>query len=351
MSGGSGSAVYQVGVHLEARDGVSGILANISKNVLGLHGSVEHLQKGFSKLNVGVIGAGFMAAGMGLGKILETFEHAGEHLVHAKVMFESALPAATRSADMAKISASAWKEAGTNLQTTVSGNVEALHDLFNVLQSVPHATELLPAFNKLANVFNSTSESVGEANNGRNIASAIRAFELSGRTTLESITAIAEQFGKTTVALRGRVTGGSLLTQMSNAGDARYGWSDDFIGKTLPAIIANGLSNRTGSALYAANSNLYGGVSSSLMQGVFQEKYGLHRRSDELLDDQGHFKGFKVGSMWEAQTWRKDPLQWANDFRKHLQSTGVNVDDLRTMQNVIGEIGRGNKGLKSSTLR
>lgn len=338
-----------VAIHLTATNGVSSILGVIAKDVLGVHGNVEKLQGSLSKLKVALFGVGSAMAGIALFKGLEKFEAAGEKLVHVKTVFEAALPAQERMASMALITASAWKEAGTNMQSNIVENVEALHDLYNVTQSVGHATELLSGFNILKNAYASVkdTESVGHSADGRNVASAVRAFELTGRNTAEAISKVAEEFTRTTVALRGRVAGTALLTQISNAGDSRYGWTDDFLSHVLPAMIATGLQNRTGSALNAGSNNLYGGVSSSVLQMQNQIKWGLHSDSDWM--DPAHKKpGFNVGTMWKANDFRENPLTWANEYREMLKTQkGVDVNNPKTMQDIIGEIGRGNKLLKA----
>ncbi len=342
--------IYDLAVRLSMQDGVSKVIGLLSSEVPVLGKHFEKLEQAALRTKVAIGGVGSILAGAALFKGLEHFEKAGEELVHVKTMFEAALPAADRIAGMAQVTAAAYAEAGKNMQSTIAGNVEAMHDLYNVTQSIDHATKLLPTYNSLANAFASVKnqESIGEAGTSRNIASAIRAFELTGRNTEEALAKASDAYVNTTIALGAKaITGGQLLTQISNSGDARYGWSDDFLTKILPAMIATGLQNRAGSALYAGSTNLYGGVSSSLMQGKFQEKWGLHSEADELIDN-GKFRGFKVGSIWGADVLRENPLAWANAYREKLHDEfGVNVQNAKQMADIIGEIARGNKGLKS----
>jgi hypothetical protein len=152
-------------------------------------------------------------------------------------------------------------------------------------------------------------------------------------------------FAATEIALRGRVTGGNLQTQVRSAGDARYGWDDAFALQTLPAMIATGGGNRIGFALYQANNNLAGGVMSGQLQGQGQEKWACIRRRTSCSTKRGFGRGSR---STQSDTLRKNPLTRANDYREKLKGMGVDVDDPAQMQQVIGEIGRGNKGLKTS---
>ena len=347
--------VFDIAARISMVDGASQVIGALMREVPKLGKHFEDLEKkahGASfRVKTAMAGIGTAMAGVGLFEGLSKFEEAGEELVHVKTLFAAALPAATRVADMAKITAAAFKESSDNMRSTLVGNVAAMHDLYTVTQSVDHATQLLPAYNRLQNAFSSVKDqdSLGERASGGNIAAAIRAFELTGRNTEDKIAKAADGFVRTTIALGEKaISGGQLLTQMSNAGDSRYGFSDDFLTKVMPAMIATGLQNRTGSALNAGSNNLYGGVASSYFQGHFQEKWGIHKESDELLDDKGHFKGYKVGSMWHADQFRSNPLLWANEYRERLQSEfHVDTSNPRAMQDIVGEIGRGNKLLKA----
>ncbi|MGD0635067.1 MAG: hypothetical protein ABSA13_12455 [Beijerinckiaceae bacterium] len=337
-----------VAIHLTATNGVSSVLAVLSKEVLGLNASVANLTKGFNGLKIGIIGAVTAAAGLGAFKVFEKFEEAGEKLVHVKTVFEAALPVTERMADMAQVTAAAWKEAGSNLNSSVTDNIEAMHDLYNVTQSIPHAMELLPSFNLLRNSMDAVADGHNtEHSSNASVGAAVRALEMSGHNTVEELKNLSHNLQASMVALRGRVTGSAMLTQIGTAGDSRYGFSPEFLTYGVPAMMATGLGNRTGQALNAISNNIYGGVSSSEMQMRGQIKWGLQSDEDRM-DPKRKKPGFTVGTSFEAAKLRENPYEWANDYRKFLHDVKhVNVDSLTEMQKVIGEIGRGNKLLKA----
>ena len=340
--------IYDVGIHLTANDGVSGVLAAIGKSVLGLHGSVNELQHGLNALKLGAVGAVMGAAGVGLAHAVGHIEEAGEKLVHAQQVFAAGLPAAERASMLHQAAAAAWSEAGTNMNTTVTGNIEALHDLFNIVPHMDEAIKMLPAYNVMANTLQSVKDqgSLGEAASGKSAASAVRAFELSGKTNTDDIVKMSEALTKTFVSLRGAVDGSQYLQAIQGAGDARQMYGEKFATEGLPVLI-NIMKGRTGNLLSTLDRNLFSGVNNSNLQGMMQEKYGLHTEDDRLLDDKGKWQrgAYKVGTVFEADKLRSNPIEWSQDYRKHLADMGEDTGNTSKMTEIAESIGRGNKTL------
>jgi hypothetical protein len=345
---------FEVGVHLIAKNDIGAVLVSIAAQMVGLNKSVEKLAENFGKVKTAVLAAGTAFAGFEMLKFADHVERAGEELVHAKTMLETSLPAATRLTDMTKLWAAATKEAGSNMRSSLVGNVETLHDLRNALGDTGHAIELLPAFNILQNMFSSVADKPGMGGfaNTANVTKAIRAFEAMGLADPahpELMQKAAEDYARTVIGQRGRVSGGNLFTQTQTAGDAAQGWSEFFKTTVWPSLMLLG-GNRVGFGVYQLFNNLWGGGGgnlSSFNQAMGQEKWGLLEKGDEILDAKGKFKGFRAGSVWEADLLRSNPLQWANDYRNKLAGMGVNINDMQSMQLVIADVARNNKNLKS----
>jgi hypothetical protein len=342
---------YRVGVELALHPGnVQAGLAAISAAMLGMHGQVGALNRGFASMRgsfVSMIGgiASVMAGGAILKEVMHV-ESAAEALVHAETTLRAALPPTNRVMDMRIAQTAAYAEAANNLNTTLSENVEHMHDLYNVVQDMKEAAHLLPLFNKLSNAFAFVTDegARGHGADAKQIARAARAFELAGRTTPETMGKVAQEYVRAVIGLRGRVNANMLLQAVQTAGAGRYGWSDEFLAGGLPALL-NVMPSRAGNSLYHMYNNLYGGVASSYAQATMQEKWGLHSTDDEVRDPVTHkFQGFKVGSVFEAQLLAKDPQKWALKYLDYLKTVKkVNIDSLETMRDVVGEIARGNK--------
>ncbi|MBJ7534549.1 hypothetical protein JDN40_10580 [Rhodomicrobium vannielii ATCC 17100] len=344
------SGAYDVSVHLRLVDALTGPMHNALLSMQRFQHTVHGLESNFAGLRSAIAGTVATMAGMATFKGLIAFEQAAEGLAHAENALSAALPLAHRGMDMQIARTTAYAEAGRNLQTSLSGNIEAIHDLYGVVQDMHHAADLLPVFNKLRTALSFTSdETKGFAGDSKQLANVARAFEMAGRTTPEAIEAISHAYIKSIIALRGRVTGGDFLQAVSGAGAARYGWTDSFMTEVLPGL-ANIMKGRTnaGIGLYHLSNNLWGGVSSSYAQAKLQEKWGLHSADDEERDPKtGKFQGFRVGSVWGADALAKNPLDWANALIEKWRGMGVNVDSMDVMRGVVAEVARGNKALQA----
>lgn len=337
--------VYKVGMEIALTGGLSSALAGIMGQLGGMHGRVKEIEKGLRGWNAALIGVGFVAAGAAVLTGANKIEEAGEKLAHAKEM----LSLGKTPEDMARLTSAAWAETGRNLRTTITGNVEALQDLYNVLLNTDHAIAALPAFNIMKNALDSASgkgADIGDAASSRNIGNAVRAFELEGRTSEADLTRMSADFTKAILALPGRIDGTAYNTQVANSGSARMGWDDEFATAGVPALM-NVLKGKTGTSLNALGNNIADGLSSSILQMAEQIKYGLQTDANRL-DPDGKKPGFAPGSAFEASKLRSDPISWANDYRALLKGEGVNVDDKQEMMTVVASIARGNKLLKAA---
>lgn len=339
------SDVYKVGMEIALTGGLSQALAGIIGQLGGMEGHVKRLEKGFHAWNVAAIGAGLVVAGGVILHAASKVEEAGEKLAHAKAM----LSLGKTPDDMAKLTAAAWSETGKNLRSDITGNVEALQDLYNVLMNTDEAIAGLSGFNLLKNSLDSASgkgADIGDSASTKSIGNAIRSFELEGRTSEAALAAMANGFQKAILALPGKVDGTAYYTQVANAGSSRMGWSDDFATAGVPALM-NVLKGKTGTSLNALGNNIADGLTSSVLQGQEQIKYGLQKAAN-LLDPTGSKAGFAPGSAFEADKLRRDPIHWANDYRQSLKAQGVDVDDKQKMMTVVASIARGNKLLKAA---
>lgn len=349
------SDLYKVGIHLAVSSNANAFFSTLGTHLLGIHRHFGRVHDDLAKTEASIgrinrmklaIGGGIaIVGGIEILKAAGHLETAGEKLVHAQTVLGAGLPGATRAASVLDATAAAWAEAGKNMNTTVTSNIEAIHDLYNVVQDMDHAKGLLPAFNTLQTALSSIKDgsSIGEAASTKNVASAVRAFELMGKTDPHALEGMSRDFVRTTIALRGRVDGGNFLTAVQGAGDSRYGWGNEFATKGFPAMV-NAMGTRAGNLMNMLNNNLYGGVASSGIQAGYQIKYGLHRQGD--LEANG--KAFKPGTVYQAGLLRDNPLAWAGKYREHLKELGVNVDDLKTMQDIVAKIGRGNRSVKAA---
>lgn len=348
--------------------GFSAAMAIVSSLLTRTTSDVNRIKKGLESWNPAIAGATAAIGGMGLLKAIEGVERAGEKLVHAKVMFGAALPEHERAATLAQVTASAWTESSKNQRTVLSENVKMLKDLWTVTQDIQQSKIMLGPANLLKTTLASIGGVTGEEGDRKAFA-AVRALDLAGRTTEKTLIPAMESLTRTAVALGDRFDIGSYLTQIQSAGPMRLGMSDKVLTEQFPILQVLGLGTRTGTGMY----QLYrmwmggGGALSSKQQLEAQEKYGLFSKEDEIRVAGGggrmnfgrhlsigsigsvesSFKGFKAGSIFEAEKLygpKSDLFQWAEDVRnKLLKPRGIDINDQDAMGKVIAEMARNNK--------
>lgn len=289
-----------------------------------------------------------MLAGFGF----EEFAHGIEHVVEAGAKlqhFQAQLEAATGSAiKMQDATTAAWNETSRNLNTTVSENLKNIQHLMNVTGDMEEAKKMLHPFTMadtaLASIkddeMRSKFSGAGAELNTYNVA---RSLEQLGVTQDEA--KLNDYIGNITrmmIGMRGLVDGSKLFSAVNNAGGARYGWDEDFVTYGLGPLI-QATNGKAGAQLYQLSRSYGQGVSTQMMaEGA--EKYGLWNKDDENWVD-GKFKGMKVGSVFEADTLKHDPVKWAGNVREMMRGRGVDVDDTDVMTNAVAEMTRGNKNL------
>lgn len=297
------AAPYEVAIHLTATNGVSSVLAGISKEVLGLRGSVGELQKGFSALRLGFIGAAGVAAGLGAFAVLKDMAGYAKDLSHELTQIQK-LGINPSQFDQVK-------RAAQGLTTAVPGVTEnqALGVYGSAYSIFGHeeALSLMGPMGKFLEVLGNQNHDYEGAE--KSLFSMVRAADLMGQIT-DSITKKADpaklqhflDLGvKTMTASEGKITPETWLSIAQQGGAALAGMSDQ--GLMDMAIIAQGMGGpRAGTALTSAFQQIIGG---KMTQYSAQE---LHRLG--LVGD------FDVGRGGHI-LWHKDALN--GPFGKDMQ--------------------------------
>jgi hypothetical protein len=336
------SEAYEIGIKMMMAGNVAEALGAMSSRLFGIHTKVKDIEKDLGKWRGIALGAAAAFTGIELGKGLEDIIKHGAKLEH----FEAQAKAAGLSvADTGKAIAASWKNVGANINASVSESMKNILELRQVTGSVDEAIRMLPAFTRTENALASLKDDDLRghvASKGQSYDFA-RSLELLAVTQDEKkLDSFVAAMTREIIGMRGLVDGHKLMIGMQNAGGARYGWSEDFVGHVFGPLIQETMRNATG--LFQLDRSFGSGVMTEMM-GVGAEKYGLFTKEDELRS-KGHFKGMRAGSIAGYDQMRLNPEQWALDTVLPLfKSHGVDVDDTNAMAKAINEISRGNKNL------
>ena len=345
----SGS-IYQVGVHLSAHDGISGVLANISKSLLGLHGGVEHLNRGFASLQVGVLGAAAVAAGVKIGHVVENLVEHGFELKH----WQAQLSAAGFTAQqVAGATARAWEVAGKNMNTTAAENLKNILELNKATGDLSESMKLLPTFAAAENVIASVkstdihSKLTSNSTQTLNFARGLEELGVTqmGKTPEEreaNIKKYAAEYIKTMVSSKGLFDGNALYAMTNNSGGAAQNWDMRMATAVAPILGDIMKASKLGNADYMAIRSYQGGhitseAAKALVENhlarlggendadadVYQDTKGYHLKANS------HFAAGMETNLWD----------WSAKILERLKASGIDVTDQKKMNGIINEIG------------
>ncbi len=138
--------VYAIAVRIALQNNVSSGLKVIAKDLLGLNGAVDGLQRKFGRLHVALFGAGMVAAGLGFLDIFKGLAEAGGAVVNQQAKMAQ-LGISNR--DIARETAEAYANIGIS-GTTIAGNMAAALKLRTIFggSGFQETNLALPAFLK-----------------------------------------------------------------------------------------------------------------------------------------------------------------------------------------------------------
>ncbi len=133
---------YEVGIHLSATNSVSGVLAVISKDLLGLNMGVEKLEKGFARLNQVLIGA---AAIGGAVKLIDVYRDVAEHGKELLNRQEQLVRVGISLAEVNRMTAASFREVAKAVPTaTAAEHLKTILELRGVVGDTGLAEKMAP---------------------------------------------------------------------------------------------------------------------------------------------------------------------------------------------------------------
>ena len=273
-------AVYDVGIHLAATDGVSGVLASISKSLLGLHGSVEKLNKGFRTMHLGIAGAATAAGSIKLGHVVTDLVKANAELQRQQNLFRLAGNSAD---DMAKATQAAYKSAVAIPNVNVAEQFKLYRELAGATQDNAGSMAVLPDVAKAKSVIEAMTGKAGDEDMKR-----LFKFVELRQTAIDHEThkIDPEKFKqelqwatKALVAGQGLLTSNDFLQLVKQAGPMAKGQSAEQLFGDALAVMEDMGGARTGTSMTALGRQVFGGI----MTGKVGDKW----RDAGMLNQEG----------------------------------------------------------------
>ncbi len=239
--------VYEVAIHLKAENGVSGVLAAISKEVLDLGASVATLQKGLAGLKPAIWGALSIGAGLGLASELKGIANHGDKLLDQQDKLQRS---GIKYNEVLRLQSKYYSEVATAVPTsTVSDYLRNYNELRSVV-GAQHAEEITPWSMKLEAII---ANATGKKAEGEGMKM-WRAMEMTGRTTSDPVgtKALAERLAQNIIGSGGKLDAGTYQTMAKRGGVAWANASPDFLAGPMSVVAADLGGDTAGTAMMSA---------------------------------------------------------------------------------------------------
>lgn len=339
---------YKVAVRVSMIDKVSPVLGAISRQFAKTGGDIDLIQKKLDRIKlIGMGGAAVAGAGfMGLGVIGKMVKPAEEYTHQLNVINM----AGWTHLEQVNAIKDAWKNTGTVITTTATGNLRTLLDLKNVLGTMEEAQKALPVVSRMQAVLAASSEGQISGNAKDLSYSAAKALDTIGAAgNFQEFKKQADMMTKVIIATQGRVTPEMFKSFFVYSRQAAASLDDTFkytLAPTLMQELASSAGGGGGSkglgpavAAFARVTN-QGYVNKKALPLL--EKLGLMDPHSALKTTTqgttiGHFKGWQIAA--------ENPFLWATKvFEPAVKRMyGENISKVK-MNDIINQAFRGNQG-------
>jgi hypothetical protein len=320
----SSGGPYDVAIHLTATNGVSSVLATIAKDVLGLSGSVAELQKGFSALRLGVIGAAGVAAGLEGFKILKDISEYAKDLSHELVQIQKLGISADQ---LTQVRAAAQRTTTQVPGTTETGALE----LYGVTYSMfGHEKSIAESLMKpLADFVQVVGNQTGDYDAAQaNIVKMVRAGDLMGQfindqtrqIDVAKLTGFLDLGAKVIAATHGMVNASTWFNLAQQGGPALMHMTEQ--GLMSMAIASQAMGGfRAGTALMSMFQQFIGGI---VTPWRAENLHNLGLVGDYTVTRGGHIMWAK-GALDTpfVQSLTTDPMQATKILMEHMDAHGI----------------------------
>ena len=288
------SNVYEIGIKIGMQNAVSGVLAVISKEMLGLDAHVSNLIKKFNALGLAqkaALGGGIAAAGGAAtlavyGKIVDK----GNELVAVQ---RRMMQAGVSNKEVAEATAKAYQLSAQYQNMSVVENLKLINDARSTFGSQAHATHDIDEFAK-ADSFLRAYEGGKHGGDGigKEIVAAMKSGEIAGKISPQEMKEHVAQLVAMRVAYGENLKIAQYLVAQRAGGVALRNTSDEFRYGMFPALVQeNGVN--AGTMLMTAFNKVVAGVGNRTSSIQEMESIGMLNKDQIKYDKAGRAIGLK----------------------------------------------------------
>jgi hypothetical protein len=266
--------VYKIAVRIALANGMSPVLAIISRDLLGVHARVRDIEKSFGRWALAAGGGGaIMAGGAIIGGLARMAERGSEVNHQLELMKLQGM----QVAEIHEAAARAMQVSGAVLTSTYSENLEHIRELRYAFGDTPDALKYLETVTKANATLNAM-----KGGGADQVWALVKSLEEKGLTASPDVMmSYVDQMTKAVVASGGKVTPEQFFSAFKFGRTAMLGWDETFVTQMLPRLIQSwsgggGFSGTSGpgNALMSGFSTVVSGHMTKAA-GMMWEKMGL----------------------------------------------------------------------------
>jgi hypothetical protein len=300
--------VYRIGVSIALANGVSPVLAIISRDLLGLKAPIKDIEGLFSGWNKALLGVGAILGGsLMIDGLVKIAQHGGVVNHQLELMKIAGMD----NAEIQESMAQAMKTSGNVMTTTLSENLAHIRELRYAFGETSTAMLHLDEISKSNAVLNAV-----KGGGQDQVWELVKSLEQKGLTyDPKEFSSYVDTMTKVVEATGGKVTPQMYFSAFKYGRTAMLGWDEAFIGGALPRLIQSmsggGASGGSGS----------GGPGNALMSAFAKVVQGqMPKKAAEEWARMGltpggvsHIEGSSqsiVGEISGADQFMANPYEW-----------------------------------------
>ena len=340
--------VYKIAVSIALANGMSPVLAIISRDLLGVHAKVGQIEKDMRRWALAAGGAAGVIGGAALiGGLAKLAEHGAEVNHQLELMKLQGMDVADVHLGMA----AAMETSGKVLTSVYAENLAHVRELRYAFGDTPDAVKYLTEVTKANAVLNAV-----KGGGSDQVWELVKSLEQKGLTAKpDEFMSYVGQMTKAVVASGGRVTPAQFFSAFKYGRTAVLGWDETFITQYLPRLIQSMSGGGSfGNVGTSGPGNALMSAFAKVVQGQMPKNAALQFARMGLASGVQHIRGSSqtiVGRIKGADLFQANPYAWVQQvLMPALAQHGITEQNriieeisrmfpVRTASSIITEMG------------
>jgi hypothetical protein len=327
--------IYKIGVAIALTNQMSPALNMIATQLLGIHSKIGQIEKGFGRWAVAIGGAAAVMAGDKILHGMKSMVEEGDKLVSIQ---EKLILQGVKRSEVEMLTKRAVDITNSVKGTDVAENLNIMSELRSSLgtEDAGKFAEKFAEIDKVTKFLGGKGDSAYELMRAGHLSGLISDHE-THQIDPAKLDSVLDQMLKVTEGTSGKVSAQEWLNYMKQAGAASGNLTPE--GLASAGVIMQDMGGyRGGTAVQALNRQFVGGKMASPVAEELERLGVLAHGGWEKTKGGG--VNIHEGAMKDMDLLAKDPLLFANAFRKAMEDKGI-LDPLKQQQEVFKAIGTG----------